>query len=149
LGICAGFEAVELDGAQEGQAGLPLLRQRALAELSRKDLVYLHVSLADLASTHSDEQVKAKAVSAFDQDLVGPLLEELTQNGPSRLLVVCDQSEQLTEQKPSAYQALAALLDTSQQGERASGIGFDETHATQPGAPPRDGLRLLARLLKR
>ncbi|HSE57331.1 MAG TPA: hypothetical protein VLA99_01375, partial [Nitrospiraceae bacterium] len=63
--------------------------------------------------------------------------------------VVCDQSEQLTEQKPPSYQALAALFDTSQQGEGSAGVGFDETHATRPGAPPRDGLRLIARLLKR
>ena len=149
LGICAGFEAVDLDGAQEGPTQLTLLRQSALAELSRKDLVYLHVNLEDLASSASDEQGKAKAVSVFDQDMVGPLLEELTQAGPSRLLVICDQSDQLTEQKPPTYQALAALLDTSHQSERSSGLGFDEAHATQPGAAPRDGLRLLARLLKR
>jgi 2,3-bisphosphoglycerate-independent phosphoglycerate mutase len=149
LGICAGFEAVDLDGAEEGPAQLTLLRQSALAELSRKDLVYLHVNLENLASSASDEHGKAKAVSVFDQDMVGPLLEELAQTGPSRILVICDQSEQFAEQKPAAYQALVALLDTSHQSERSSNLGFDEAHATQPGAAPRDGLRLLARLLKR
>ncbi|MGE3154150.1 MAG: hypothetical protein AB7G48_14005 [Nitrospiraceae bacterium] len=149
LGICAGLEVVELDGAQEGLAELPLLRQSVLTELSRKDLVYLHVRLADLTVAESDEGGKAKGVSAFDYDVVGPLLEALTQNGPSRLLVVCDRSESLTEQKPLHYQALTALLDTSRPGEETSGIGFDEAHASRRGVPPRDGLRLLVRLLKR
>lgn len=139
LGICAGLEVVELDGAQEGLAELPLLRQSVLTELSRKDLVYLHVRLADLTVAESDEGGKAKGVSAFDYDVVGPLLEALTQNGPSRLLVVCDRSESLTEQKPLHYQALTALLDTSRPGEETSGIGFDEAHASRRGCLPVTG----------
>ena len=148
LGICTGFESIELDEAVSRIGALPAIRAGALHELARKDLVCVHTDLSALVDRGAPIGEQAQAIEAFDRELVGPLVEALRKTGSSRVMLVCDHSEESACSRESSYKALAVVVDPAVH-EREDGTAFSESHATDSGAPVRDGLRLLSRLLKK
>ncbi len=148
LGVCAGLESVELDGEASGVALLKSIREEALHELGRKDLVWVHTDLSALVGPEATHQDRTKAVEAFDRELVGPLVQAIHRGSSGRVLMVCDQSETPTSNRGATYQALAAVADPAAP-ERSHGAVFSEAYATRAGGAMRDGLKLLGRLLKK
>ncbi len=152
MGVCAGFDSVETDGAEAGVAALTALTalgRQAIGELAKRDLVYVHVNLAAMADAGSHGADSLKAVEAFDRDLVGPLVQALTSRGPGRVLLVCDPCDRPSSQRGPTYQALTVLAEGGAVGERAPGIGFSESQATGAGGAARDALKLMVRLVKK
>ncbi|MDD4237922.1 MAG: cofactor-independent phosphoglycerate mutase, partial [Desulfotomaculaceae bacterium] len=91
IGICAGFNVVELEGVTgtvstnaEGKV------QAALDELSKgQDLVYVHVEAPDAASHRGELDTKLKAIEMVDQ-MLGRLLHELDTYDNYKLMVLPD-----------------------------------------------------------
>jgi 2,3-bisphosphoglycerate-independent phosphoglycerate mutase len=76
IGIYAGLESIEVDGATglydtnyEGKA------QAAIEELSKKDFVFLHVEASDEAGHEGDVALKVRTIEYLDRRIIGPVFE--------------------------------------------------------------------------
>jgi 2,3-bisphosphoglycerate-independent phosphoglycerate mutase len=76
IGILAGLEVLEVPGITgyfdtnyDGKA------QYAMEGLKKKDFVYVHVEAPDEAGHMGNLQLKIEAIEAFDEKIVGPILE--------------------------------------------------------------------------
>ncbi|MBW1981029.1 MAG: cofactor-independent phosphoglycerate mutase [Deltaproteobacteria bacterium] len=91
LGTCAGLQKVAVEGAtgylDTNYQGKVDAAKKALAE---KDLVFLHVEAPDEVSHEGRLDLKLQAIEAFDEQVVGPLLEAGGQIQPLRLLLITD-----------------------------------------------------------
>lgn len=149
MGVCAGFESVDVDGEESGLASIAAIGRRAVAELAKRDLVYVHADLGKLIDVGGGAPDGVKAVEAFDREVVGPLVEALGAQGPGRVLLVCDPCDRPTSHRGPTYQALTVLADSGATGERTPGIAFSESQATGAGGAARDALKLLVRLMRK
>ncbi len=91
LGICAGFDAVEVPGATgyldtnyEGKT------QAAAKALETVDFVYLHVEAPDEAAHEGRVDLKVQAITDFDARVVAPCLDYAFSRGDVRILVAPD-----------------------------------------------------------
>ena len=62
----------------------------ALAILEKADFVYLHVEAMDEMGHLGDTAGKVKAIEAFDEQVVGPMLKGLELHKEKRVLLTCD-----------------------------------------------------------
>ncbi len=135
VGICAGLEAVDPERLIDGD-----LRTRAavaLAEFAKKDFVYVHARLTDEVIYGADIKAKVRGIEAFDQDLVGPLVEGLTKHGPFRFLVVCEHGRGEDGQPFYAF---------GEGGSPATGSAdrrFTDVDAQNAHAPARDATKFM------
>jgi len=92
IGIYAGLESIEVEGATglyntnyEGKA------QAALAELRKKDFVFLHLEASDEAGHEGNVTLKIKTIEYLDSRIVGPIYEEVkTWDEPVTIAVLPD-----------------------------------------------------------
>jgi 2,3-bisphosphoglycerate-independent phosphoglycerate mutase len=91
IGIYAGLEVVQVPGAtgyiDTNYRGKGEYALQALAEC---DLVYVHVEAPDEAAHAGNLDDKIKAIEAFDELVVGTVLDGLARLGPHRVLVLPD-----------------------------------------------------------
>jgi len=138
VGICAGLDAPDPARLQEG--GLKARAAVALAELSKKDFVYLHAELTDAVVHGTDLKATVQGIEEFDRELVGPLLEGLAKMGPFRFVVLCDQGE------GRQGQAFYAFGESAGSGAPAAGRRFTEAEAQASKAPVRDATKFATKL---
>lgn len=92
IGIYAGLESIEVEGATglyntnyEGKA------QAALAELRKKDFVFLHLEASDEAGHEGNVPLKIKTIEYLDSRIVGPIYDEVkTWDEPVTIAVLPD-----------------------------------------------------------
>jgi 2,3-bisphosphoglycerate-independent phosphoglycerate mutase len=147
IGVCAGLDAVDLVSSSEG-AGYRVWSDMALRELSKKDLVYLHVGIPDRVLQSSDAKEKISAIEEFDTSLVGPLLTGLTKLGPYRLLVICDPASAATNGDTKS-QASYAYCEGPPKQAGAGARRLHEAGAKAQGATSRDATKLIVKLFPR
>lgn len=138
IGICAGLDAP--DPSQLQEEGLKARAAIALAELSRKDFVYLHAELTDAVVHGTDLKATVQGIEEFDRDLVGPLIEGLGKMGPYRFVVLCDHGE------GQQGQAFYVFGEGGGNGVRAAERGFAEADAQASKAPVRDAMKFATKL---
>lgn len=138
IGICAGLDAPDPTPLQEG--GLKARAAVALAELSRKDFVYLHAELTDAVVHGIDLKAIVQGIEEFDRELVGPLLEGLDKMGPYRFVVLCDHGE------GQQGQAFYAFGEGAGSGVPVAGRHFTEAEAQASKTPVRDATKFAAKL---
>ena len=143
LGIMAGLAAV--DSARLAGADLRTQAAVTVDELKKNDFAYVHVELPDEVVYGSDVSAKVKGIEAVDRELVGPLLEGLTQLGSHRIASFCDFGNMNHGQAAEVpgffvYRDSAAAL--------AAGVGrrFTEDDARTSTVPPRDATKFVVRL---
>ncbi len=145
-GVCvsAGLETVGPEEfSKNGEADFTSQAQRALKELEKKDLLYVHAAVS-----HAEGQPKAKcdAAAAFDQNMVGVLVDGLKKIGEYRLLLVGERWMPTGKPARPVTPALYAFVQSSARGkDKARGFNEADAEAAQSGA--RDATKLLARLL--
>jgi 2,3-bisphosphoglycerate-independent phosphoglycerate mutase len=135
IGICAGLDAVDLDRLASGD--LQAKATVALAELAKRDFVYVHAKLADEVIHGTDIKAKVQGIEEFDRHLVGPLFEGLSQQGPYRFLVICDHTAGI--EGPAFY----AFGEGGGKGSEAVGRRFTETDAFAMNMPARDATKFV------
>ena len=143
LGIMAGLEAV--DGARLAGVGLRTQAAIALEELKKKDFAYVHVELPDEVVYGVDVAAKVKEIEAIDQELVGPLLEGLTELGPHRIVAVCD-SGNVHHGQAGEGPGLFAYRDSTGGASAENKRRFIEIDARTSAVPPRDATKFVVRL---
>lgn len=92
IGVYAGLESIDVEGATglyntnyEGKAAA------AIAELRRKDFVFLHVEASDEAGHEGDVPLKVRTIEYLDGRIVGPIFEEVkTWDEPVTIAVLPD-----------------------------------------------------------
>jgi len=137
IGRYGGLEAPDVKGATgyintnyEGKV------QAALEILKRADFVLLHLEAPDEASHRGDTSDKIKAIEAFDQRIVGPVLQGLKEYEKYRVMVVSDHLTPITKRThtddptPFAWAWNHELEDTDSQGVD---LGFSEGAAKRTG----------------
>jgi 2,3-bisphosphoglycerate-independent phosphoglycerate mutase len=91
IGVCAGLDVIDVPGATGyidtnyvGKA------EAALVALKAKDFVYLHVEAPDEAGHAGNLKDKIEAIEAFDEKVVGTIIDGLPAFGDYRVLVLPD-----------------------------------------------------------
>ena len=93
IGRCAGMRYLPVAGATGGMvtdyAGKAAAALQLLAEDC--DLVYIHVEAPDECGHQGDKEAKIRAISALDQEMLGPMLAEMRRRGePFAVLLTPD-----------------------------------------------------------
>jgi len=135
VGICAGLEAVDHERLEGGD--LRAKATAALAELAKRDFVYVHAKMADEVIHGTDIKAKVQGIEEFDRHLVGPLFEGLSKQGPYRFLVICDHTAGI--ESPAFY----AFGEGGGTGSGTIGRRFTEDDAIAMNMPARDATKFV------
>ena len=93
IGICAGMESIEVEGATgnihtnfigKGVAAIEALK-------NGKDFVYIHIEAPDECGHRREIENKVLAIEKIDKDIVGPVVKAMEETGePFRIMVLPD-----------------------------------------------------------
>ena len=166
IGIYAGLEVLEVPGATgyfdtnyDGKA------QYALRGLKEKDFVYVHVEAPDEAGHMGDLRLKIEAIEAFDEKIVGAILNGMRDFERYKILVLPDHPTPLSVRTHTADPVPYVIYPVrnphhSRRGWREKGVnstegkgeettieGFDEVSAQRSGIFIEKGFKLIERFL--
>ncbi len=151
IGMLAGLEVLEVPGATgffdtnyDGKA------QHALRGLREKDFVYVHVEAPDEAGHMGDLQVKIDAIEAFDEKIVGAILEGMKHFKRYKVLVLPDHPTPLSVRSHTADPVPYVIYSNEDGVHGACGKGkrFDELSAGQSGISIEKGHQLIERFFE-
>jgi 2,3-bisphosphoglycerate-independent phosphoglycerate mutase len=148
IGMLAGLEALEVPGTTGyfdtnygGKA------QYALKGLREKNFVYVHVEAPDEAGHMGDLQLKIEAIEAFDEKIVGAILEGMKEFKRCKILVLPDHPTPLSVRTHTADPVPYVIYSNEERPISAHGKTFDEASAGRSGISIEKGFELIERFL--
>jgi 2,3-bisphosphoglycerate-independent phosphoglycerate mutase len=150
IGICAGLESVEVEGATgnidtnfrgKARAALDSLRSGA-------DFAYVHVEAPDECGHRHEIENKVRSIELIDEQVVGTLLDGLDEIGPWRMMVLPDHPTPLST-RTHASDPVPFLVHEKGRDVRSAVSGFDEDQARTTGVHVEEGHALMDRFLGR
>jgi len=148
IGVNAGLEIIDVPGATgyidtnyKGKG------EYAVKALTEKDFVYVHVEAPDEAAHGGLLKEKIKAIEDFDRDVVGTVVESLTQIGDCRILVTPDHPTPVEKRTHTSDPVPYILYDSTAEKDSAV-TGYSEDEAKRYGETIA-GYQLLPLLLSR
>ncbi|WP_447978151.1 cofactor-independent phosphoglycerate mutase [Candidatus Nitrospira bockiana] len=147
VAVCAGLEAADIDSSAPGEVDLRRHGEAALRELTKKDLVYLHVGMPPEIIEADDAKAKVRRLEEFDTHVVGPLLSGAARLGRHRILVLCDGCAGGAH-APARLTWPYALYEGPVSGP-GPGRHFCEAEAEAGQVGARDATKLIAHLIPR
>jgi 2,3-bisphosphoglycerate-independent phosphoglycerate mutase len=148
IGILAGLEVLEVPGATgyfdtnyDGKA------RYALKGLKEKDFVYVHVEAPDEAGHMGDLRLKIEAIEAFDEKIVGAILNGMRDFERYEILVLPDHPTPLSVRTHTADPVPYVIYSTEGRAEDTNIDGFDEVSAQKSGVFVEKGFELIERFL--
>ncbi|MEW6459057.1 MAG: cofactor-independent phosphoglycerate mutase [Bacillota bacterium] len=151
IGLCAGLESVEVEGAT-GTIHTNF-RGKAVAALealgSGADFALIHVEAPDEASHQGDLETKIRAIEEIDQRVLGEVLRGMNDIGPLRIMVLPDHPTPLRTRTHSADPVPFAILREGAGGGSKADRGFDEVSAARSGIYFRIGCELMPHFVGR
>ena len=148
IGILAGLEALEVPGAtgyfDTNYAGKV---QYALKGLGEKEFVYLHVEAPDEAGHMGDLRLKVEAIEAFDEKVVGAMLQGMKRFERYKVLVLPDHPTPLSVRTHTADPVPYAIYSNEETTPSAPTKKFDEVSAGLSGIFIEKGFELIERFL--
>lgn len=146
LGIYAGLKVVNVPGATgyldtnyRGKA------EYALKELETRDFVCVHVEAPDEAGHNGDLKGKIKAIEDFDKEVVGRVLDGLSQFKHYRMLVLPDHPTPIARKTHTRAPVPFAMYPYND----SHGKAFTETDAKASGLFVEKGHELIERLFEK
>ena len=146
LGIYAGLRVVNVPGATgyvdtnyRGKA------EYALKELETRDFVCVHVEAPDEAGHNGDLKNKIKAIEDFDKEVVGRVLDGLSQFKQYRILVLPDHPTPIAKKTHTRDPVPFALYPSND----SHGKAYTEADAKASGLFIEKGYKLIERLFER
>jgi 2,3-bisphosphoglycerate-independent phosphoglycerate mutase len=128
LGVCAGFNIIEVKGAtgylDTNYAGKARAAVKALQSV---DFVYLHVEAPDEAGHNGDVPAKIRAIEDFDLKVVGPVLKRIGKYGDYSVLLLPDHATPIRVRSHTDDVVPFAIYRSSGRRHDSSHRGFDET----------------------
>jgi 2,3-bisphosphoglycerate-independent phosphoglycerate mutase len=150
IGVACGLEPVHVEGATgyldtnyEGKA------RRALESLDRLDFMFVHVEAPDEASHSGNVRDKIQAIEAFDEKVVGPVLEGMRRFEDFRVLVASDHLTPIPRKTHTDDPTPFAWAGSSELASGGAGPGFCEASALESRFMVEEGHRLLSLFLGR
>ena len=148
IGILAGLEVLEVPGITgyfdtnyDGKA------QYAIRGLREKDFVYVHVEAPDEAGHMGNPQLKIEAIEAFDEKIVGPILEGMKDFRRYKVLVLPDHPTPLSVRTHTADPVPYVIYSNEDGATSFHGETFDEVSAGRSGILIEKGFELVERFL--
>jgi 2,3-bisphosphoglycerate-independent phosphoglycerate mutase len=148
IGILAGLEVLEVPGITgyfdtnyDGKA------QYAMRGLREKDFVYVHVEAPDEAGHMGNPQLKIEAIEAFDEKIVGPILEGMKDFRRYKVLVLPDHPTPLSLRTHTADPVPYVIYSNEDGATSFHGETFDEVSAGRSGILIEKGFELVERFL--
>ena len=133
IGVNAGLDIVEVSGATgyidtnyRGKA------EHAVASLKENDFVYVHIEAPDEASHGGLLKEKIEAIESFDRDVVGTVLEKISEIGDCRILVTPDHPTPV-EKRTHTSDPVPYLLFDSRQEVQSQANAYSEAEAKRCG----------------
>jgi 2,3-bisphosphoglycerate-independent phosphoglycerate mutase len=149
IGVYAGFEIIDVEGATgyldtnySGKADAAL---KALDEL---DFMFVHVEAPDEASHEGSISKKIQAIEAFDEKVVGRVLEGMEKFDDYRVLVAADHFTPISMKTHSTDPTLFAWAGKAELGAGMAGSRFTEGFASASGRHYLKGHDLLPAFLE-
>jgi len=150
IGLCAGLEAVDPTLMTEsGDTDFQSRGEAALRELSKKDLVYVHVQMTSHMAADVGSKEKVNILEECDRKIVGPILQRLENLGSHRVVLLCETwrtpgSRAITNSL-SPYVFYEGPAPTKQK----RGFSEPEAEIEAEKAGARDASKFMARLVPR
>jgi 2,3-bisphosphoglycerate-independent phosphoglycerate mutase len=148
IGILAGLEVLEVPGITgyfdtnyDGKA------QYAMRGLKEKNFVYVHVEAPDEAGHMGNPQLKIEAIEAFDEKIVGPILEGMKDFRRYKVLVLPDHPTPLSVRTHTADPVPYVIYSNEDGATSFHGETFDEVSAGRSGILIEKGFELVERFL--
>jgi 2,3-bisphosphoglycerate-independent phosphoglycerate mutase len=148
IGIIAGLEVLEVPGITgyfdtnyDGKA------RYALKGLREKDFVYVHVEAPDEAGHMGNLRLKIEAIEAFDEKVVGTILEGMKDFKRYKMLVLPDHPTPLSVRTHTADPVPYVIYSSEGGVKGAHGEKFDEVSAGLSGISVERGFELIERFL--
>ena len=146
IGMLAGLEVLEVPGITgyfdtnyDGKA------QYTLRGLREKDFVYVHVEAPDEAGHMGDLRLKIDAIEAFDEKIVGTILEGMEEFKRYKVLVLPDHPTPLSVRTHTADPVPYVIYSNEDGDLSAHGKRFDEVSASRSGISIEKGFELIER----
>lgn len=144
IGLCAGLESIDVEGATGNIHTNFLGKAKAAIEAldSGKDFVYVHVEAPDECGHRYEIENKVKSIELLDSQVVQPILEGLKKYDGYRVLVLPDHPTPLSLRTHTSEPVPFVLYDsTTEVASPAS--GYDEAEAKKTGVFIEDGYTLM------
>jgi 2,3-bisphosphoglycerate-independent phosphoglycerate mutase len=147
IGVYAGLDIINVPGATgyldtnfRGKA------EAALEALKERDFVFVHVEAPDEASHSGKLADKLQAIEAFDEQVVGPVLEGMRQFGEYRILCAPDHPTPV-ELGTHTSDPVPFVIYSGEEAVQKGVAGYDEVSAAATGCRVAEGFRLMEKLL--
>jgi 2,3-bisphosphoglycerate-independent phosphoglycerate mutase len=147
IGVYAGLDVIEVPGATgyldtnfKGKA------EAAIEALKERDFVFVHVEAPDEASHSGKLADKIQAIEAFDEQVVGPVLEGIKQFGAYRILCAPDHPTPVALMTHTS-DPVPFVLYSGEAEAKQQVAGYDEVSAAAAGVKIAEGFRLMDMLL--
>jgi len=132
IGFYAGFESIKVEGATgyldtnyHGKA------EGAIEGLKHLDFMFVHVEAPDEASHNGNIEEKVQAIEAFDEKVVGTVLEGMVQFDNYRIMVVSDHYTPISKKTHTSEPPPFAWASNNELDSGCEGPGFSEKSATR------------------
>jgi len=150
IGLCAGLEAVDPTLMTEsGDTDFQSRGEAALRELSKKDLVYVHVQMTSHMAADVGSKEKVNILEECDRKIVGPILQRLDKLGSHRVVLLCETwrtpGSRAIANSLSPYVFYEGPAPTKQK----RGFSEPEAEIEAEKAGARDASKFMARLVPR
>lgn len=149
IGICAGLESIDVEGATGNVHTNFIGKSKAAIEAldSGKDFVYVHVEAPDECGHRHEIDNKVKSIELLDSQIVAPILEGLKKYDEYRVLVLPDHPTPLSLRTHTAEPVPFIIYDSTNE-INSPATSYDEFEAKKSGVFIQDGYKLMDLFIK-
>lgn len=150
IGICAGLEAPEIEGATGNiNTNYANKVQKALEILRDKDFVYVHVEAPDECGHQRNAAEKKRAIELLDSQVVKPILEAMQNSGEEFSIMVAPDHPTPVAIGTHTHEPVPYIIYRSTEEGTAPINNYCEREATACGIYVADGYTLMSKLLQK
>ncbi len=148
IGVYAGLKTIDVEGAT-GYLDTNYLGKatEALSALNELDFMFVHVEAPDEASHEGSISKKIRAIEAFDEKVVGTVLEGLETFEDYRILVAADHFTPISLKTHTTDPTLFAWADKRELAKGKGEVRFSERFARESGVHYEKGHELMPAFL--
>ncbi len=150
IGICAGLEAPEIEGATGNiHTNYANKVQKSLEILRDKDFVYVHVEAPDECGHQRNAAEKKRAIELLDSQVVKPILEAMQKSGEEFSIMVAPDHPTPVAIGTHTHEPVPYIIYRSTEEGTAPIDNYCEREATAKGIYVAEGYTLMSKLLQK
>ncbi len=149
IGICAGLESIDVEGATGNIHTNFIGKANAAIEAidSGKDFVYVHVEAPDESGHRYEIDNKVKSIELIDSQVVGPILEAMKKYDEYKIMVLPDHPTPLSLRTHTAEPIPFIIYDSTNEINSAAS-SYDEFEAEKTKVFIDEGHKLMDLFIK-